>query len=135
SLRLYEHSQFVSGITYRGQLLGDPLGPHAVGAYLSGTWQPTPLEQIGLLVADESRDPSLYMTVSDNTRDQGFRLVRVTDDPRYRRRRAFAFLDYPMSRGALRLGLGYNRAWRTGVEPRGEWFGGLGLRSHAIHAL
>jgi hypothetical protein len=32
ALRLYEHAQFVSGMTYRQRLLGSPLGPHRAPA-------------------------------------------------------------------------------------------------------
>ena len=132
SLRLYEHSQFKSGVTYREHIIGNPLGPNASGAYLSVTWRPTPSAQFGLAIADESRDPSQYTTTSNNTRDQGFRFVRLTDDPDFRRRRAVVSLERPLAFGALRGAVGYNRAWRSGGPARSEWLGQLAVRSHLL---
>ena len=129
SLRLYEHAQFRSGVTYRDRIIGDPLGPNAKGGYLSATWQPTPVQRLELSLADESRDPSLYLTTSNNARDEGFRFVRLTDDPRYRRRKARLAFDRPVAVGAVSLAIGYDRVWRTGGAARGEWLAALAVRN------
>jgi hypothetical protein len=132
SLRLYEHAQFRSGVTYQGRLIGDPLGPHALGAYLSTEWRFSPLNAIALAVADEGRDPSLYTATVSGTRDRGFRFIRLTDDPEHRRRRALLSLEREVGTGALRLTVGYNRAWRSGQPARGEWLGRASYTSRRL---
>jgi hypothetical protein len=136
SLRLYEHTQFKSGVTYRERLIGDPLGPNAKAAYLSAAWRPSPLNAVEVALADESRDPSQYTVTSSDPRDRTFRFVRLSDEPRYRRRRATASIERAVGgrgdAGALRFTLGYNRAWRTGGSGRNEWLGQLALRSHQL---
>jgi hypothetical protein len=134
SLRLYEHTQYRSGVTYRERLIGDPLGPNAKGAYLSVAWRPSPLNALEVALADESRDPSQYMTTSSDPLDRTFRFVRLTDEPHDRRRRATASIERAVGNdaGALRLTLGYNRAWRAGGSARNEWLGQIALRSHRL---
>jgi hypothetical protein len=132
SLRLYEHAQYRSGVTYRERIIGDPLGPNAKGAYLIGAWRPSPLNGIEIALADESRDPSLYTSTSSDPRDRTFRFVRLADEPRYRRRRATASIDRAVGAGALRFTVGYDRAWRTAAPGRNEWLGQLELRSHPL---
>jgi hypothetical protein len=132
SLRLYEHAQFKSGVTYRGRIIGDPLGPNARAGYLSGTWRTTSHRSVEVSLADEARDPSQYLTTSDNARDQGFRFVRLTDDPDLRRRRAVLSWDGPLGARAIRVSAGYNRSWRAGLSTRDEWLGQIAIRSHAL---
>jgi hypothetical protein len=132
SLRLYEHAQYRSGVTYRERIIGDPLGPNAKGAYLIAAWRPSPLNALEVALADESRDPSKYTATSSDSLDRTFRFVRLTDEPRYRRRRATASIERPVGAGALRVTIGYNRAWRTGASGRDEWLGQLALRSHQL---
>lgn len=131
SLRLYEHSQFRSGVTYRGHLIGNPLGPHATGAYLSATWRRSPLSAVEIGLVDERRDPSLY-TVPSSTRDTAFRFIRLTNDPDHRRRRAIASIERTVGGAALRFTAGYNRAWRTGQAARGEWLALLAFRGQQL---
>lgn len=135
SLRLYEHAQFRSGVTYRDRIIGDPLGPNARGAFLSGSWESARQRRLEFTLATERRDPSLYVTTSNNARDEGFRFVRVTDDPEYVRTRLEAALDQPIAIGAVRLDLGYNRASRAGSPSRGAWLAEVGLRSHVLPAF
>ncbi len=63
-LRLYRHYQFVSGVTYRDQVLGSPLGPN--GAALAGalTWRPAPFDALSFSLAHERRDPSVFANVN-----------------------------------------------------------------------
>jgi hypothetical protein len=132
SLRLYEHAQFRSGLTYRSRLIGNPAGPHAAAGHLEVTWRWSPLHSIAISAADARRDPAQYVVVVSGERDRGFQFVRVTDDPDYRRRRAAATLEHPLPVGALRVMVGYNRDWRTGAPGRGDWGLVLSLTSHRL---
>jgi hypothetical protein len=135
SLRLYEHGQFRSGMTYHERLIGSPLGPHAVAGYLSTTWRWAPLNAVDATIADERRDPSQYGVVTTGPRDEGFRFIRQSDDPDVRRRRATVSLEHGLPLGALRFTLGYNRAWRTGQEARNEWLGLVSITSRRLTAF
>jgi hypothetical protein len=130
SLRMYEHAQYRSGVTYKDRVIGDPLGPHAMAGYLSATWQPSPESGIELALADESRDPSVYEAVTTGTRDRGFRFVRLTNDPEYRRMRAALSFERWLGEMTVRATVGYNHAWRTGQTGRDEWMTALGFRTH-----
>jgi hypothetical protein len=129
AIRLYEHTQFRSGSTYRGRIIGNPLGPHAAGGYLSAAWQPSPTMTIAIGAADERRDPSLYNVTVSGPRDRGFTFVRLTDDPDFRRRRVEATVERLIPGGAVHVTVGHNRAWRTAQAGRGEWLGLLSIRS------
>ncbi len=59
-VRQYRHYQFVSGVTYRDQVLGAPLGPNAGAVSAALTWRPTPFDAVAVTVAGEARDPSVY---------------------------------------------------------------------------
>jgi hypothetical protein len=108
SLRLFEHSQFESGITYQQHVLGDPLGPNANAGYASLEWRPRPLTHVTLGTALERRDPSLYQSSADS--DGGhFRLFRTESRPVEQRAR----LDLSARRDALR-GVGVSA--RVGVD-------------------
>lgn len=135
SLRLYEHSQFRSGVTFRERLIGNPLGPNAKAGYLSAAWQSSPLNTLELTLADERRDPTPYTVSSPDPLDRSFRFIRGPDEPQYRRNRAAASFDRSIGVGAVRLALGYNRAWRTGQPARGEWLGLLMLRSQHLRGF
>jgi hypothetical protein len=132
SLRLYEHGQFLSGSTYRGRIIGSPLGPHAAAGYLSVTWQPSTRATVEVTAADERRDPSQYTVTVAGPHDRGFTFIRVTDDPDFRNRRLMASLQRLMPSGAVNLSLGYNRAWRTAQAGRGEWMGLISLTSYRL---
>jgi hypothetical protein len=123
ALRIYEHTQFRSGVTYKRHLIGSPLGPHAAAGYLATTWQPTPRQGLELVLADERRDPALYSATTTQPRDRGFRFIRVTDDPDVRRARVLLTLRHAMPFGALALSVGHTLAWRTGQTKHGESLG------------
>ena len=135
SIRLYEHAQFRSGVTYRERLIGNPLGPHAAAGYFGATWRWSPLNSVGLEGADERRDPAQYVVVVSGERDQGWRFVRVSDDPDYRRRRVALTFEHELPAGSMRLMLGHNRDWRTGAAGRGDWGLLLSLSSHRLAAF
>jgi len=132
SLRLYEHAQFKSGVTYRDRLIGNPLGPHAAAGYLSIAWQRSPFSSLELAAADERRDPAQYTTTVTGNRDQGFTFVRLTDDPDFRRRRVAATLEHALPVGVMRLTVGHNRAWRTAQAGRGDWAGLVSITSQRL---
>ena len=132
SLRLYEHTQFKSGVTYRQRLIGSPLGPNARAGYLSAEWDVSPATHVDLTLADERRDPSLYTVTFTPPRDQEFTFVRMTDDPRVRRARAVATVERRIASGALRGSVGYNRAWRDGGAARHEWLAQIMLTSSVL---
>jgi hypothetical protein len=129
SLRLYEHAQFRSGVTYRERLIGNPLGPHAAGGFGSVEWRWSPLNAITLQAADERRDPAQYTVTVSGDRDRGFTFVRVSDDPDFRRRRVAATIAQTLPVGALQFTIGHSREWRTGQAGRGDWAGLLSLSS------
>jgi len=130
SLRLYEHAQFKSGVTFHHRLIGNPLGPNANAGVIRVSWQPDLSQQLTLQAADERRDPSLYMATSDNTRDQGFRFIRLSDDPRHRRRPLTAAYERAVRFGGVGGSLGWARVWRTNGPARNEWDAQITLRSH-----
>jgi hypothetical protein len=127
ALRLYEHTQFPSGVTYRDKIIGEPLGPHASSAHVALEWHPSPPNGISLLASDERRDPSQYSSTVSGAFDRGFRFIRLTDDPSFRRRRALLTIVPSAFQGTARLTLGYNRAWRTDGPARNEWLAGLSV--------
>ena len=135
ALRLYEHSQFVSGSTYRDHIIGSPLGPHAAAGYLSGTWRPSVLRSIAVVLADERRDPAQYRVDVSGPNDRGFTFVRLTDDPDFRRRRALMSFEQVLPGGAVQFTLGYNRAWRTASVGHDEWLGLVTLSSQRLTAF
>jgi hypothetical protein len=135
SLRLYEHAQFISGVTYRERIIGDPLGPNAGAAYVSSTWQRTPVQSFSLSLADERRNPSQYTVVVDDSLDRGFRFVRLSHDPDYRRFRVTGAASRALGPGTIQFSGGYNRAWRAGQSGRNEWMAALAISALAPRAF
>ena len=132
SLRLYEHAQFRSGVTYQQRLLGSPLGPHASAVYAGVEW-PVRRELLAQLVlSDERRDPSQYTVTADDPRDRGFRFIRLTDDPDVRRLSAVGMLDGSLGRFGGRVWYGLARSWRSGGSPRYQWLSRVELRSQIL---
>jgi hypothetical protein len=123
ALRIYEHTQFRSGVTYRRHLIGSPLGPHAAAGYLITTWLPSPKTSFELLFADERRDPAIYTTSVTQPRERGFHFIRLTNDPDVRRTRAHIAYSRGIRLGAVDIALGHNLAWRPGQAKRREWMG------------
>jgi len=90
SLRIYEHSQFTSGVTYRDAIIGDPLGPNALGAYATMLARVTPRYSLGLSAAVEARDASQYTVHQNDAHGNGWRFIRVSNGPRESRVRVLA---------------------------------------------
>jgi len=132
SLRLYEHAQFQSGVTYRRRLLGSPLGPHARAGYASVEWPVREGTSARLTLADERRDPSQYTAIVTGERDRGFQFVRLTDDPDVRRASVVGTLDGVIGAMGARVSYGLARSWRSGRTPRLEWLTHVELRSQVL---
>lgn len=90
-LRMYQHTDFTSGITYERFFVGDPLGPQARAAYLragrraggGGAW---------LDLAAERRRNDQYVSVEE---PRPFRFVLTERRPAERRLRAVATWESP----------------------------------------
>jgi Capsule assembly protein Wzi len=135
SLRLYEHAQFLSGVTYDDHIIGDPIGPNAAEALLGATWQRTPVRSFNVSVVDEWRNPSQYTVSSTQPRDAAFRFVRLTHDPDLRRIRVLASDRQLLGRGSIEISAGYNRAWRSGGPGRNEWMGAVAVSADVPRAF
>lgn len=130
SLRLYEHGQFQSGITYREQILGSPLGPN--GESLTGAlaWRPTATRTVRLVLTGERRDPSPYTTTTVTGDTSGaLKFVQLSQSPIEGRARAQVAFEQglPGHGQYLTARLGADRvtnenfvAGRTRVRPFGE---------------
>ena len=132
ALRIYEHTQFRSGVTYRRHLIGNPMGFHAAAGYLATTWQPSTRRTFELLLADERRDPALYNVIVTQPRERGFQFIRMTDDPDVRRARAALAFKQAIPLGAISIVVGHNLAWRTGQAKESQWLGQLTLNSQYL---
>lgn len=132
ALRLYEHTQFRSGMTYRQRLLGSPLGPHARAGYLGVEWPVTRSWSATLTAADERRDPSQYTATVSGERDRGFQFIRLTDDPTIRRALLVGSLDGRVGTLGARMTYGAGRSWREGSAGSTDWLAQLELRSQIL---
>jgi hypothetical protein len=111
-LREYRHYQFVSGVTYRDQVLGAPLGPNAGALSATLTWRPRPFDAATLAVTREFRDPSSY--VNGNPDPAGaLDFVKVRPGPIERRLRLAAGWERTLP------GRGASTGARLGVERAG----------------
>jgi hypothetical protein len=108
-LREYRHYQFVSGVTYRDQVLGAPLGPNAGALSAALTWRPRPFDAATLAVAREFRDPSRYANVNPDP-DGGLDFVKVVSGTVERRLRVAAGWERALP------GRGASTGARLGVE-------------------
>ncbi|GJG85639.1 hypothetical protein tb265_08200 [Gemmatimonadetes bacterium T265] len=130
SLRLYEHGQFTSGIQYREQIIGSPLGPN--GQSLTGAlaWRPAPARTVRLVLTGEQRDASPYYSTTVTGETTGaLKFVRVSQRPVERRARAQVAVEQgALGRGrSLTARIGADRvtnenfvAGRTRMRPFGE---------------
>jgi hypothetical protein len=85
---LYEHEQFTSGVTYRGSIIGDPLGPNALAGYATLSSRLARGWMLSLSGALESRDSSVYTIFqADSATGRGWRFVRVADGVKENRAR------------------------------------------------
>jgi hypothetical protein len=131
-LREYRHYQFVSGMTYRGQVLGAPLGPNAGAVSAALTWRPRPFDAATFTLARETRDPSGYANVAPD-QQSALEFRKVAPGTVERRLRASAEWQRALpGRGASsNARLGVERAAGYGYAPGltlTRPFGEAGLR-------
>jgi hypothetical protein len=108
-LRQYRHYQFLSGVTYRGQVLGAPLGSNAGALSAALSWRPAPFDALTVALTGEMRDPSVYTNVN---RDPNGTLIFEKIEPRPVERRLRAAAAW--ERGLP--GRGTSTTARLGVE-------------------
>lgn len=114
-IRMYQHTPFVSGVTYQRRIIGTPLGPHATGLGAELTWRPRPFDALTLEVAAEGRDASLYRTLVDGADAQNFRFDLVESRPVERR------LRLAVSAARATVGPGIALDARLGIERAGNY--------------
>jgi len=124
-IRQYRHHQFTSGQVLRGRLLGDPLGPDAMGAYLALGWEPSLRHRLALDLAAEERSADEYVDVTNGAATIDFE--RSVAHPHERRARAVLGWEGARRGGAVRLlaQLGIERASNFGFVDRVSRTGGL----------
>lgn len=112
-IRQFRHHQFTSGMTLRGRLLGDPLGPDARGAFASLSWSPSTWRRFSLDGALEGRRAHEYTDVTGGAATIDFE--RTETRPVERRARLVAGIETAGADGRLRLGV------QAGVERAANW--------------
>lgn len=127
--RFYRHATWTSGWTLNNFLIGDNLGPDAMGVYLISHWDLDPQHLFGFRAAFENRSGDIW-TVDDPFQ---FNFIKVADFPDENRLRfvsdwLYRMKELPME---LRLALGYERVWNfdyTAGSNRNNFLGEFGLR-------
>lgn len=125
-IRHYRHHQFTSGMTLRGRLLGDPLGPDARGAYASLAWSGATWTRVTLDGAMEERRGDAYTDVTGGAATIDFE--RTETRPVERRARLVGGLEAGRGDGRLRLLVqaGVERATNWDFEPGASRTGAVG---------
>ncbi|HMC53726.1 MAG TPA: capsule assembly Wzi family protein [Gemmatimonadaceae bacterium] len=135
SLRLYEHSQYPSGVTYHQRLIGNPLGPNAKGASLDVRIDLDAASTLELAAADERRNPSIFLGASNDALDHGFRFVLDSLIPDYRRQRLTASLERAMGGMTAGVVVGFARSWQETSSRRTEWLMELRVRRDRLRTF
>lgn len=102
-LRYYQHVQFKSGVTSRGNLLGLPLGPRGDALSTRLRWDPARgriLQAIGSL---ERRSGDRYTVVTGGANDAGWQFVKVEDRPEETRARLLFGGEWEVPRARARI--------------------------------
>lgn len=124
-IRVYRHHQFTSGQTFNRMLIGDQLGPDAVGAYFRVAWAGSLRQRWDVLFAGERRSDDQYVGYGP---ENGLLLFRRIDTrPKELRMRAVVTWS-SVSRGpgiALTSQLGYERTRNFGFVDGAARTGGL----------
>jgi hypothetical protein len=129
-IRYYEHHQFTSGQTLRGMLIGDDLGPDALGGYATMRWIATPRQRLELDGAWEQRKHDEYEILPLPIPEFKFR--RTLERPREWRMRALLGWHFlPFQNGVASFAqAGYERTrnfdFVDGVD-RNSFLGRIGL--------
>lgn len=127
--RFYRHGTWNSGWTLNRFLLGDNLGPDALGTYLEAHWDLSDRHLLGFYGAFESRSRDIW-AVEDPFQ---FNFVKVEDFPDENRLRFVSDWLYRMKELPLeiRLALGYEHVWNFNYlsgNSRNNVLGEAGLR-------
>lgn len=80
-LRFYKHGVFLSGMTFNGTILGDPLGNQGNGSYMRFNWDRGRNRSVTMDVAIERRTGDSYRAVSDGPDEDNFRFERLQAFP------------------------------------------------------
>ena len=112
-IRHYRHHQFTSGQILRGELLGDPLGPDAQGAFLTTSWSTSPWGRASVELATEERRGDEYTDVTGGASTIDF--ARSRSRPVERRGRIVLGVETARRSGAVRMLL------QAGVERSTNW--------------
>ncbi|MCE9626262.1 MAG: capsule assembly Wzi family protein [Deltaproteobacteria bacterium] len=129
-LRFYEHAQFTSGWTLNRFIMGDNLGPNALGLYGMVNWDIDTRNLLGFDVAFESRSSDQW-TVLDPEGE--FIFQKVSDGPEERRFRGGAEWLHRMDGLPLQLRarLAYERVQNFNFisdNDRNNFLGEVGVR-------
>lgn len=112
-IRHYRHHQFTSGQILRGELLGDPLGPDAQGAFLTTSWSTGPWSRVSVELAAEERRGDEYTDVTGGARTIDFE--RSLARPIERRGRVVIGVETARRSGAILMLL------QAGLERTANW--------------
>jgi hypothetical protein len=96
-LRYYEHHQFTSGQTLHRILIGDALGPDALGAFATVDWYASTRSRLSIDAAVERRSSDRYSL----REGPGFGFQRVQSNPREGRARLTVSWRTPSQHEAL----------------------------------
>ena len=118
-IRYYEHTQFASGVTMHRQLLGDPLGPHAVSGLISLEWQRASDEHTTLDFVLEQRSGDGYQFRVSGPNYAGFGFDKTLDLPEEHRVRLLVTDERALRGQTLRIRLqgGVERATNFAFRP------------------
>lgn len=114
----YRHSQFISGHTLNGQILGDPLGPDGQSFHASVGYDLNPYRILDFSFTYERSDSNFYSPSPG-------RFIALTNNPAEQRLRwmASGAFTFPKSRLTLESRLGYERVnnfnYRSGEDQNG----------------
>ena len=125
----YKHSQFVTGMALNGRLLGDELGPHADGAYVTFSHEPSENLWLSYSFRFERRDGDFVTEVKDPKR----RVVTVTPQPAESRIGLSVKGIYNFKKPiALTLEFGYERidSFNFSADDRNAFLGSVSVRYH-----
>jgi hypothetical protein len=118
-IRYYTHFDYP--LASNGFLLGDPLGPRAVGGYLSSDTQLGPSRELSVTGAFEARSGNTYRSATTGAREEGFHFELVERRPSEKRARLAATWtrgeDSPLS---VSISGGIERVWNFRFIPNYE---------------
>jgi len=100
---MYRHSQFQSGYSLNGEILGDPQGPDSHGFLAELGWEPNFETYVSGRFAYEVSDSDTYLSTGDE-------ILVTTDNAAEKRVRGLLHVDHRFSKGfSVRGNVGYER--------------------------